>query len=212
MYGYKYKVITNIRDSSVESKCTAVISLPENDFFFDFVRALSDWLKRLSRGPSASVAEGEARAGGEARGASLASTYQVYFMKKVWATTVPGDDLVADSRFHYWQVHMPPPLLLLFLYCFCTRTSSSSLVTLCTHRTHAHCTRVLILCILTTSAVQELPKLLHGFHHCTPAEAAELAALIYREKFGEDITPLSDPGFQYAPDAHCSAYISQYAL
>ena len=78
----------------------AVISLPENDFFFDFVRALSDWLKRLSRGPA--LADGETRA--DARTASLSSSYQVYFMKKVWATTVPGDDLVADSRFHYWQV------------------------------------------------------------------------------------------------------------
>ena len=78
----------------------AVISLPENDFFFDFVRALSDWLKRLVRGPS--LADGEARA--DARTSSLSSSYQVYFMKKVWATTVPGDDLVADSRFHYWQV------------------------------------------------------------------------------------------------------------
>lgn len=82
----------------------AVISIPENDFFFDFVRALSDWLRRLARGSA--LADGEDRAPSRAqmKTGSLASSYQVYFMKKVWATTVPGDDIVADSRFHYWQV------------------------------------------------------------------------------------------------------------
>uniref|UniRef100_A0A1I8JP97 FERM_M domain-containing protein n=1 Tax=Macrostomum lignano TaxID=282301 RepID=A0A1I8JP97_9PLAT len=33
---------------------------------------------------------------------------------------------------------------------------------------------------------QELPKLLRGYHKCTVDEAAELAALIYRVKFGEN--------------------------
>jgi len=32
---------------------------------------------------------------------------------------------------------------------------------------------------------QELPKLLRGYHKCSQGEAARLAALIYRVKYGE---------------------------
>ncbi len=34
--------------------------------------------------------------------------------------------------------------------------------------------------------IQELPKLLRGYHQCTKEEAAVLGALIYRVKFGEN--------------------------
>ena len=33
---------------------------------------------------------------------------------------------------------------------------------------------------------QELPKYLRGYHKCTKEEGSQLAALIYRVKFGED--------------------------
>ena len=33
---------------------------------------------------------------------------------------------------------------------------------------------------------QELPKLLRGYHKCTPEEAIQLAALIYRVRYGND--------------------------
>ncbi|KAM9853200.1 myosin VIIAa isoform 1-T1 [Aulostomus maculatus] len=65
-----------------------VISVPEGDFFFDFVRHLTDWIKK-SR---------------PAKDGILPSlTYQVFFMKKLWTATVPGKDSFADSIFHYYQ-------------------------------------------------------------------------------------------------------------
>ncbi|TMS07071.1 Unconventional myosin-VIIa [Larimichthys crocea] len=65
-----------------------VISVPEGDFFFDFVRHLTDWIKK-SR---------------PAKDGILPSlTYQVFFMKKLWTNTVPGKDSFADSIFHYYQ-------------------------------------------------------------------------------------------------------------
>ncbi|XP_073681347.1 unconventional myosin-VIIa isoform X1 [Garra rufa] len=65
-----------------------VISVPEGDFFFDFVRHLTDWIKK-------------ARAVKDGTVPSL--TYQVFFMKKLWTNTVPGKDPMADSIFHYFQ-------------------------------------------------------------------------------------------------------------
>ncbi|RXN27013.1 unconventional myosin-VIIa-like isoform X2 [Labeo rohita] len=65
-----------------------VISVPEGDFFFDFVRHLTDWIKK-------------ARAVKD--GAVPSLTYQVFFMKKLWTNTVPGKDPMADSIFHYFQ-------------------------------------------------------------------------------------------------------------
>ncbi|XP_045673911.1 unconventional myosin-VIIa isoform X1 [Phyllostomus hastatus] len=65
-----------------------VISVPENDFFFDFVRHLTDWIKKARPVKDGIVP-------------SL--TYQVFFMKKLWTTTVPGKDPMADSIFHYYQ-------------------------------------------------------------------------------------------------------------
>ncbi|XP_049856810.1 myosin-VIIa [Schistocerca gregaria] len=96
-----------------------VISVPEGDFFFDFVRHLTDWIKKAR--PSRD-------------GASPQFTYQVFFMKKLWTNTVPGKDRNADLIFHFHQ---------------------------------------------------ELPKLLRGYHKCTKEEAARLAALVYRVRFGE---------------------------
>lgn len=96
-----------------------VISVPEGDFFFDFVRHLTDWIKKARPARD---------------GVSPQFTYQVFFMKKLWTNTVPGKDRNADLIFHFHQ---------------------------------------------------ELPKLLRGYHKCTKEEAARLAALVYRVRFGE---------------------------
>ncbi|XP_036379710.1 unconventional myosin-VIIa-like [Megalops cyprinoides] len=65
-----------------------VISVPEGDFFFDFVRHLTDWIRKARPAKDGIVP-------------SL--TYQVFFMKKLWTNTVPGKDPMADSIFHYYQ-------------------------------------------------------------------------------------------------------------
>ncbi|XP_069105454.1 myosin-VIIa-like isoform X2 [Argopecten irradians] len=66
-----------------------VISVPEGDFFFDFVRHLTDWIRKARPGKS--------------DGAAPQFTYQVFFMKKLWSNTVPGRDIQADRIFHYHQ-------------------------------------------------------------------------------------------------------------
>lgn len=66
-----------------------VISVPEGDFFFDFVRHLTDWIKKARH-----VKDGVPPA---------PLTYQVFFMKKLWTNTTPGKDTMADSIFHYYQ-------------------------------------------------------------------------------------------------------------
>ncbi|KAK3731337.1 hypothetical protein QZH41_004094 [Actinostola sp. cb2023] len=65
-----------------------VISVPEGDFFFDFVRHLTEWLKK-------------ARPNKDGQLPNL--TYQVFFMKKLWINTVVGKDTAADCIFHYHQ-------------------------------------------------------------------------------------------------------------
>jgi len=65
-----------------------VISVPEGDFFFDFVRHLTDWIKKARPAKD---------------GVTPQFTYQVFFMKKLWTNTVPGKDRNADIIFHYHQ-------------------------------------------------------------------------------------------------------------
>ncbi|PNF26020.1 hypothetical protein B7P43_G06377 [Cryptotermes secundus] len=65
-----------------------VISVPEGDFFFDFVRHLTDWIRKAR--PSRD-------------GTSPQFTYQVFFMKKLWTNTVPGKDRNSDLIFHFHQ-------------------------------------------------------------------------------------------------------------
>jgi myosin-7 len=66
-----------------------VISVPEGDFFFDFVRHLTEWLRKTKQSPK------------EMANPNL--TYQVFFMKKLWSNTVVGKDVAADCIFHYHQ-------------------------------------------------------------------------------------------------------------
>ncbi|KAK2149592.1 hypothetical protein LSH36_445g01001 [Paralvinella palmiformis] len=108
-----------------------VISVPEGDFFFDFLRHLTDWTKKAKPNKN---------------GTAPSFTYHVFLMKKLWTNTVPGKDRNADIIFHYHQ---------------------------------------------------ELPKLLRGYHKCSIEEAVQLAAYIYRAKYGEDTTRLNGRSIQY---------------
>uniref|UniRef100_A0A0B6ZRN5 MyTH4 domain-containing protein n=1 Tax=Arion vulgaris TaxID=1028688 RepID=A0A0B6ZRN5_9EUPU len=65
-----------------------VISVPEGDFFFDFVRHLTDWIRKARPVKD---------------GIPPTFTYQVFFMKKLWIKTIPGKDYQADVIFHYHQ-------------------------------------------------------------------------------------------------------------
>ena len=65
-----------------------VISVPEADFFFDFVRHLTDWIKKARTTKDGSTPK---------------FTYQVFFMRKLWSNIVPGRDRNADIIFHYHQ-------------------------------------------------------------------------------------------------------------
>lgn len=65
-----------------------IISVPEGDFFFDFVRHITDWIRKgrsISEGPNSQF------------------SYQVFFMRKLWSSTVPGKDRCADIIFHFHQ-------------------------------------------------------------------------------------------------------------
>jgi len=94
-----------------------VISVPEGDFFFDFVRHLTDWIRK-------------ARPARE--GAPPSFTYQVFFMKKLWIKTIPGRDVNADLIFHYHQ-ELPKYLR---GYHKITRDEASSLAALIYRVTH----------------------------------------------------------------------------
>uniref|UniRef100_A0AC35U8D7 Myosin motor domain-containing protein n=1 Tax=Rhabditophanes sp. KR3021 TaxID=114890 RepID=A0AC35U8D7_9BILA len=73
-----------------------VLSVPENEFFFDFIRQLYEWIKQNKY----SLMLNNAKA---TKDSDKTDTYQVYFMRKLWINVVPGEDKNADLIFHYHQ-------------------------------------------------------------------------------------------------------------
>ncbi|XP_062852568.1 unconventional myosin-VIIb [Trichomycterus rosablanca] len=65
-----------------------VLSLNEVDYFFDSLRQITDYSRRTKM-----VKEGEA----------VNVAYQVYFMRKLWFSFIPGKDPMADHNFHFPQ-------------------------------------------------------------------------------------------------------------
>ncbi|CAI5455470.1 unnamed protein product [Caenorhabditis angaria] len=64
-----------------------VLAVPEVEFFFDFVRQLSDWVHTNHT----------------MQKDLIPINYQVYFMRKLWFNVTPGNDPQADLIFHYYQ-------------------------------------------------------------------------------------------------------------
>ncbi|CAL8085899.1 unnamed protein product [Calicophoron daubneyi] len=65
-----------------------VHSIPCSVFFFDFIRAITDWAKAQL---------------GVTEGVCVQPAYQLFFIKKLWIDTVPGADPKADQVFHFPQ-------------------------------------------------------------------------------------------------------------
>ncbi|KJH51233.1 myTH4 domain protein [Dictyocaulus viviparus] len=63
-----------------------VLAIPETEYFFDFIRNLSDWAQNIN-----------------VENSMLQINYQVFFMRKLWIDVKPGDDTNADLIFHYYQ-------------------------------------------------------------------------------------------------------------
>ncbi|XP_038067787.1 myosin-VIIa-like isoform X2 [Patiria miniata] len=99
----------------------------ESDFFFDALRRQIDWEQEGIK--SAKKSDMPVLA------------YQMFFLRKIWTDVVPGDDVQADTVFHYHQ---------------------------------------------------ELPKFLRGYYSCPPEDAAKLAALQFRARYGNDKTEMQN--------------------
>jgi len=65
-----------------------VVSMPESDFFFDFIRNINDLIRKGKVVADAS---------------SSSASYQVFFLRKLWSSSVPGKDRKADIIFHFHQ-------------------------------------------------------------------------------------------------------------
>ncbi|KAF7233146.1 hypothetical protein EG68_08541 [Paragonimus skrjabini miyazakii] len=63
-------------------------SIPDDAYFFDFIRAITDWVKE-KRGVS--------------EGVYVQPTYQLFFIQKLWIDIVPGEDPKADQLFYFPQ-------------------------------------------------------------------------------------------------------------
>ncbi|XP_006817956.1 myosin-VIIa-like [Saccoglossus kowalevskii] len=86
-----------------------VLSCPDNEFFFDFIRTAMDWNRAMNP-----------------KDAGKFGSYQIYFMRKLWLNVVPGKDVNADYIFHYHQ-ELPK---LLKGYHKCTKKEASDLAAL----------------------------------------------------------------------------------
>ncbi|KAL3281555.1 hypothetical protein HHI36_004763 [Cryptolaemus montrouzieri] len=66
-----------------------VLSIPDDNFFYDFLHEIMDWFRKDTPTPNSA--------------APLQVKYQVFFMKKIWINAIPGNDKHADEIFHFNQ-------------------------------------------------------------------------------------------------------------
>uniref|UniRef100_W5MDG5 Myosin VIIBb n=1 Tax=Lepisosteus oculatus TaxID=7918 RepID=W5MDG5_LEPOC len=65
-----------------------VLSLNEAEYFFDSLRQITDWTRKVKRVKD---------------GGPVNVPYLVFFMRKLWFNVTPGKDIQADIIFHYTQ-------------------------------------------------------------------------------------------------------------
>lgn len=66
-----------------------MVSIPEQEYLFDFLHQLADWAMLQSNSVNKP---------------SSVFSYQIYYMRKLWINVVPEKDITADLIFHYYQV------------------------------------------------------------------------------------------------------------
>ncbi|XP_076323728.1 myosin-VIIa-like isoform X2 [Tachypleus tridentatus] len=89
-----------------------VFSVQENNFFFDFVRHLTDWVRK-NRPAREGFCEPlsaflysllcQVFMSSPVTGTAQQLAYQVFFLKKIWTNTIPRKDKNADIIFHFYQ-------------------------------------------------------------------------------------------------------------
>ncbi|XP_070539322.1 myosin-VIIa-like [Ptychodera flava] len=77
-----------------------VLSIPDNEFLFDYVGTAIDWSRAMKSKDSANNDVGYLLLSGTG---SHYGSYQIYFMRKLWLNVIPGKDINADCVFHYHQ-------------------------------------------------------------------------------------------------------------
>ncbi|XP_010900118.4 unconventional myosin-VIIb [Esox lucius] len=93
-----YKLILNSADGYGLSMKTPdkVVSLNDQDYFFDSLRQTTNQPKKAKR-------VREAKKSNKTDGTPVTMPYLVIFMRKLWFNVTPGRDLTADLTFHFPQ-------------------------------------------------------------------------------------------------------------
>lgn len=144
-----------------------VISVPEGDFFFDFVRHLTDWIRKARPSRDGKIA------GGIKRRQTLLITplwYDVIYSLRL------SPPVYVPSVFHEEALDQ-----------YDTRTWSQRwhYISLSPGKARSSVDSLNEWWPFGCWSLKELPKLLRGYHKCTKEDAARLAALILRVRFGD---------------------------
>ena len=91
-FGYKLYIYIYI-PTILQFTRIAVVSLPDTEFFFDFVSQMVEWARKSAP-----------RKDGFIVATSPVFAYRIHFMRKLWIDVLPGAEPNIDLIFHYHQV------------------------------------------------------------------------------------------------------------